>query len=129
MPVMASITINDGKVSPAAHVFDPVSTNGRKATWMNRSIDVLGASEVLSFEVVAPVRKGSAYRVIGSLTRPITATVDGQLVVVRQNKTNFDLNFSADGSLAERKDDAALIANFFANATVKTAIQNVEPFY
>lgn len=129
MPAITALTINDGQASPVAHVFDPVTTTGKVAKWVNRAGAFIGAYETLVFEVREPTTKGAAYRVIGSLTRPITALVNGVTIVVRTNKTNFDINFSQESTLAERKDDAAMIANLMANSAIKSAIQNVEPFW
>lgn len=129
MPAIASITINDGAATPVPHVFDPVTTNGSKARWANRAAGLLNASEVLEIEVVQGKSPTAAYRMIGSLTRPILGTVEGVEQVVRQEKMDFTLNFAPTSTSQDRKDDVTLLKNLFSNATFIAAAQNAEPWY
>lgn len=129
MPAINAISINDGKSTPVAHVFEPLTTDGKKAIFLNRAPGQPNAFERLELSVSEPKSPTGAYRVVGSLTRPILATVDGVDTVVRTSRVNFDINCSQSGSLAERKDDVALIANLFDDTSFRTAVQNLEPFY
>lgn len=129
MPVMQAISINDGKATPVAHVFDPLTTNGKKAVFVNRSSGIPSAYERLELELVEPKSPTGAYRIIGSMYRPILATVNGVQVVARTQRINFDINESQSGSLDERKDDVALFANLLDHTVLRTMVQNLEPCY
>lgn len=129
MPAASPISINDGKATPVAHVFNPVEVSGLETVFVNRASGILGAEEVLRYTVSRPKSATGAYRVVGSLTRPIVQTVNGVDTVVRQNKTNFDFNFARDSTLAERTDDTALIMNLFANSSFRGAVQNAEAYW
>lgn len=129
MPAITTLTINDGKATPAAHAFSPGTTDGRKAKFVNRAGELLNGQERLEIEVVEPRSATGAHRVIGSMTLPIVETVAGVQVVTRTEKANFDFNFPQSGTIAERKDLVALVANLLANATIQGQIANVEPWY
>jgi hypothetical protein len=60
---------------------------------------------------------------------PVVATVDGSDTVVRYNSGQIVLNVNPQSTLQERKDLLAYMANTLANATVKTSVENLEPFY
>lgn len=129
MPALAAIAINDGATTPVAHTFAPVSTNGAKAEWADRSPASPAGFLGLSHEVRRPVSANAAQRVIIALNVPVMATVDGSPVVVRYSSAKLEMNFSNLSSEQERKDVLAYVKNFLANATVATSIQNLEPFY
>lgn len=129
MPAIAPISINDGAATPVAHVFSPVTTNGSTAKWANRVAAIPNAYERLQIQLLEPTSPTAAYRMIGSLTRPILGTVDGVQVVVRQEKVDFTLNFSQTSSEQEREDDVTLIKNLFSDSTFMTAATKLEPYY
>lgn len=130
MPSLASISINDGKATPVAHVFSPVTTNGQKSQLANRASSVLPlGNEELVLELSKPGTADGAYRLTGTIRQPTVATVDGLEVVDHESKANFALNFSQKSTSAERKDLCALVSNLFAHATVKTMAENLEPQY
>jgi hypothetical protein len=60
---------------------------------------------------------------------PSVAAVDGSDTVVRYSSAQVVLNVHPDSTLQERKDLLAYVSNFLANATVKTSVENLEPFY
>jgi hypothetical protein len=60
---------------------------------------------------------------------PTEATVDGSVVVVRYQAGSLTLNFAPDSTAQERLDTIAYVRNFLSDATVKTSVQNLEPFY
>jgi hypothetical protein len=129
MPAIAAITVLDGQATPVGHVFTPQTTNGSKATWVNRAGGALNAYEKLDIEIVQPKSATGAYRMIGSMTRPILGVVNGVSTVIKQEKLDFTLNFAPTSTSAERKDDITMLAALLSNATVKGAAENVEPFY
>lgn len=129
MPQITAIAITDGKASPATHTFSPVTSNGQKGQLANRSASFPAAYETMELEVVKPVTPTGAYRITGKLQLPVTALVDGVEKVVRFIKMDVNIHAHQESTAAERKDAAALLSNMFANATVKTAIENLEPLY
>jgi hypothetical protein len=55
--------------------------------------------------------------------------VDSDDQVVRYSSAQVNLNIHPDATLQERKDLLAYLVNFFQNSTVKTSVENIEPFY
>jgi hypothetical protein len=49
--------------------------------------------------------------------------------VVRYNSAQVVLNIHPQSTLQERKDILAYVANTLGLATVKTSVENLEPFY
>lgn len=129
MPAMNTLAVYDGKATPEAHNFEPLTTNGQKAVFVNRSSGIPAAYERLEIQVVEPKSATGAYRVIGSLTRPVLQTVNGVPTVVRSSKMNFDVNMPQASSLDERMDDVSLLSNLLADASVVSAVTKIEPFY
>lgn len=129
MPAIAALTINDGATTPVAHTFAPVTTNGSTAKWADRSAATPAGFTTITEEIREARSSGAAHRVIVGFNFPILALVDGSQTKVRNNSGQVVLNFAQDSTDQERKDALAYVSNFLANATVKTSIQNIEPFY
>lgn len=129
MPAIAALTINDGATTPVAHTFSPVTTNGSKAVFADRSSTTLKGNRVITDEVRTPANGTGAYRRITGFSFPTEAVVDGSTVVARLGSAQVVFNFAQDSTEQERKDQLAYVANWLANASVKTAIPNNEAFY
>lgn len=129
MPAIGNIVINDGKATPVAHTFAPVTTDGSAAQLANRAASIPRGFEKLNVEVRKPQSTTGSYRVQMDMEFPVVATVDGVEQVVRTSKASLVLNISQDSSTAERKDIRVLIANALQNTLVAQAIENLEPLY
>lgn len=129
MPAIGPLSINDGKATPVAHVFAPVTTDGSKARFANRITGTPVGYEKLDLELREPKSGSGAYRLIGKLVRPVLQTVDGADVVARTSTTNFDINFAQNSTAGERKDDIALIKNLLGHATLVSMVDTLEPIY
>jgi hypothetical protein len=60
---------------------------------------------------------------------PVEATVDGQVVVVRNNSALLTINFSQQATAQERKNTLKLMSNLLNHATVVTMADQLEPIY
>jgi len=129
MPAIAALTINDGATTPVAHTFSPVSTTGSKAIWADRSPSIPSGYRTISQEVLDPAGARTVYRVTWGFKNPTVASVSGSDTVVRFASAKLELNFHAESTLQERKDTLAYISNTLSNATMKTSVENLEPFY
>jgi hypothetical protein len=129
MPAIAALSINDGQGTPVAHTFAPVTTDGSLAKWADRSPTIPSGFRVISFEVAPPSGSRVTNKLQMGLNNPTVASVNGVDQVVRYSSAQVTLNVHPDATLQERKDLLAYVANFFANATVKTSVENIEPFY
>lgn len=129
MPAIATLSINDGLATPVAHSFAPVSTDGSKAQWADRSPTIPAGFRTISFEVAPPSGNRTVYRGTMGLMNPTVASVNGVDTVVRYSSAQVTLNIAPDATLQERKDLLAYVANFLGNASVKTSVENLEPFY
>lgn len=129
MPAIAALSINDGLATPVVHTFSPVSTDGSKAKWADRSPSIPAGYRIISHEVSEPNGTRTAYRVTVGFYTPTVATVNGVDTVVRYSSAQLTLNLAPDSSLQERKDLLAYVANSLANANVKTSVEQLEPFY
>jgi len=127
MPAIASLSISDGV--PAAHTFAPVSTTGAKAKWADRSPTIPAGYRSLSHELTEPSGSRTTYKVAIGGSNPTVATISGVDTVVRYSSFQVVLNIHPDSTLQERKDLLAYASNMLANATVKTSVENLEPFY
>lgn len=129
MPAIAALTINDGLGTPVAHTFNPQTTNGAKAQWADRSPSIPAGFRTISYEVQEPNGSRTVNKLVAGFMNPTVATVDGSDVVVRYSSAKVELNLHPQSTLQERKDLLAYVANFLGLATVKSSVENVEPFY
>jgi len=129
MPAIATLSINDGQASPAAHSFAPVSTDGTRAKWADRSPSIPAGFKLLSIEMAEPSGNRTVHKVTFGFTDPVVASVDGADTVVRYNSAKVELNINPDSTLQNRKDILAYVANCLDHASVKSAVENLEPFY
>lgn len=129
MPAIATLAINDGQAAPVSHNFDPVTTDGSLAKWADRSPTIPAGFRTISDEVLPPANGRTVHKITMGFYIPVVATVAGVDTVVRYSSAQVVLNIAADSLLQERKDLLAYVANFLGNASVKTSVQNLEPFY
>lgn len=129
MPAIATLSINDGQAAPVAHSFAPVSTDGSLAKWADRSPSIPSGFRGISHEVLPPAGNRTVHKVTFGFNVPVVTTVNGVDTVVRYSSGQVVLNIHPDSLLQERKDLLAYVTNFMSNATVKTSVENLEPFY
>lgn len=129
MPAIATLSINDGLASPVAHSFAPVSTTGQKAKFADRSPTIPAGYRTISHEVAEPNGNRTVNKITMGFVNPTVATVDGSDTVVRYSSAQVVLNIHPDSTLQERKDLLAYVANSLDLASVKTSVENLEPFY
>lgn len=129
MPAIAALTINDGQATPVAHTFNPVTTDGSKAQWADRSPSIPSGFRTVSFEVLGPGGSRTVNKLASGFMVPTVVAVNGVDTVVRYSSAQVTLNIHPEATLQERKDLLAYVKNFLGQATVQTAVENVEPFY
>lgn len=129
MPAIAALTINDGLATPVAHTFSPQTSDGTKAKWADRSPTIPAGFRVISHEMAEPNGTRTVNKVTMGFMIPVVATVDSADTVVRYNSAQVVLNVNPQSTLQERKDLLAYVTNTLSNATMKTSVENLEPFY
>lgn len=129
MPAIAALSVNDGLATPVAHTFSPQSTTGARAVWADRSPSIPAGYRTISHELADPNGNRTVHKVTMGFSSPVVAAVDGSDTVVRYNSAQVVLNIHPQSTLQERKDILAYVANTLGLATVKTSVENLEPFY
>lgn len=129
MPAITALTINDGATTPVAHTFSPVSTNGSKAEFADRSSATMAGFRVISDELRKPASPTGAWRRIIGYMFPVEAVVDGKTVVVDYDSAQVIFNFSQTSTDQRRKDAHAYVNNHIGLTSVKSAITGNEPWY
>lgn len=129
MPAIAALSVNDGLASPVAHTFSPVSTTGAKAKWADRSPTIPAGYRTITHEMAEPSGNRTVNKITMGYLCPTVATIDSVDTVVRYNSAKVELNIHPESTLQDRKDLLAYVANSLGLATVKTSVENLEPFY
>lgn len=129
MPAIATLTVNDGLATPVAHTFAPQSTTGSRSSWADRSPTIPAGYRTISHELLDPNGNRTVHKITMGFMCPVVATVDGSDTVVRYNSAQVVLNVNPQSTLQERKDLLAYVANTLGLATIKTSVENLEPFY
>lgn len=129
MPALTAVSINDGQTTPASHTFSPVTSNGAKAEWADRSSTTPAGYRTISNEVRKPATPTAAYRNLSNFMLPIEATVDGVVKVVGYNSVKIEFNFRQESTDQERKDAVAYASNLLTLSAYKNAIISNEPHW
>lgn len=129
MPAIAALTINDGQTVPVAKTFNPNTTDGARAEWADRSPSIPAGFRKISYEVLPPNGSRTVHRVLAGFMCPTVATVNSVDTVVRYNSAQVTLNLHPDSTVQERKDLLAYVANFLGLSSVKSSVENIEPYY
>lgn len=126
-----SISINDGKVTPVAHVFtqDAQQNGADPAEFVNRS-NVNGPNfwERLRGWITLGQKASQPHVIKVKLSRPIAGTVDGNPAVL--GKHEVILTLLIDQSVATEADvldSVALIANLVDNSTIRGQLKSFAP--
>jgi len=129
MPAIATLSINDGQATPVAHSFAPVTTDGSRAQWADRSPTIPAGFRTITQEVLPPNGNRTVNKLTWGFMVPVVATVGGVDTVVGYNSAQVILNIRPEATLQERKDLDAYVINTMSNASMKTSVENIEPFY
>jgi hypothetical protein len=135
MAAIAPITINDGKATPVAHVFNPIQTvpptfheNG------NTSVPVIGENEIL---ISLKKSGGAIQKAVVTLRVPVLEVQSGSSYsgyeappkVAYYMQANIEFNLPNRSTAAQRKDLRVLAANLLANAQVISLVDTLEAPY
>jgi hypothetical protein len=135
MAAIAPITINDGKATPVAHVFNPIMTvpptfreNG------NTAIPVVGENEI-----VLSLKKGNGtiQKAVVTFRVPVLEVQSGSSYsgyeappkVAYYMQANVEFFLPNRSTSAQRKDLRVFTANLLANAQVIAMIEALETSY
>jgi hypothetical protein len=129
MPAIAALTINDGAATPVAHTFNPITTNGSLAKWADRSPSIAAGFRTITEEVLEPSGQRTAYKITLGFYFPVVATVSGVDQVVRFGSAQVVFNTAPDSTLQERDDNLTYVINMLSHASVRSSVENLEPFY
>lgn len=126
-----SLSINDGKGTPVAHIFtQDAQQNGiDPAVLVNRS-NANGPSfwERISSWVTLAAKANKPHVVKFKMTRPIPGTLNGNPAVMGKHEAILTLLIDqAVGAESDVLDSVTLIANMAANATIKSQVKQFAP--
>lgn len=127
-----SISINDGKVTPAAHSFsqDREQQGNTPALFVNRATTAGPLSwETIESQAKLAQKSGDTHLTRHVLTRPFIGTRDGAPYVIGRHKVfvtiTSDQAVSGEDDL---NDTQVLTANWLSNTNVKTSGKKLAPF-
>jgi hypothetical protein len=131
MPAIGNITINDGATTPVAHTFGVVSTDGKIASYADRSGGVPAEFPLIKVSSSVPAGTQRFYRVVLSVSMPKAATdpQTGKSYIARQTQCRLEFTLPETGVLQERKDILAYSKNLLALAMVTSLVQDLETVY
>ncbi len=139
MAQIANIVINDGKATPVAHTFAPVTSSDPNgvAVWTDRASGVAVGFPVVTLKLRAPVKGSRVYKLTSkvklpvlNVTSPSTGSGIQPLPSVAYNiEANIEFVMPEASLLADRKDFFAYVKNYLANAVWTQAVENLEEVY
>jgi len=149
MAALAAITVNDGKATPVAHTFNPMSFDQSLslALLADRSGGIALGYPTVSFQLVQPPKvrsvKGRAvsdsdrvYRVKVRIALPVMEALSVSdsgytpaPTVAYTIRSNHEFILPERSSLADRKDGLAYAKNVLAQAVVTSLVQDLEALW
>lgn len=139
MAAIANIVINDGKATPVAHTFAPVTSSDPNgvAVWTDRATGIAVGFPVITMKLRSPSKGSRNYKLTSkvklpvlNVTSPSTGTGIQPLPSVAYNiEANIEFVMPQASLLADRKDFFAFVKNFMANAVWTSAVENYEEVY
>lgn len=134
MAQAANIVINDGAGTPVAHTFNPQMVGLDKSLFRDRTIDVIIGQPSIEMTKVEPTSTSGLYRVTTRVSVPVLevsapSTGSGyqpqpKVAYTLTGLTQFMI--PQRSTLQERKHVLAYVKNLMANATLVSAVENLE---
>lgn len=122
MAAIASISINDGKSTPVAHVFVPTATFPAQYRNGNSSASSNGLAFDETIKVSGTVNANGISKVVVELKVPRVATSDG---VTPFETARAEFLIEKTATMAARKDLRVMLANALMHAQVEDTIDNL----
>jgi len=138
MSAIASMTIADGVATPVNHTFAPVNIDAAGvAKWADRSGGIALGYPVITQSIRVPNKDSRNYKLVMRVVTPVLeVTSPSTASGIQPAPTKaYDLVGTIEfvlperSSLAERKNIAAYVKNFLANANVTNALESFESVY
>lgn len=126
MPNQTTLTVNDGKATPAAHAFIPLGTNNGVANYAENPADgSISKRSLLTFTQKLPGKGRSTAAEQIDLVVPyvIAETTNGVTRDVVHSNVRFEVRMISDPAVPEAlvNDVFAMGKNLLLNADIKTA--------
>jgi hypothetical protein len=138
MAAIANIVINDGKATPVAHTFAPVTIDqAGVAKWADRSGGISVGFPTISYSLKSPNQASKSYKLVAKVSLPVLeqtspSTASGiqpAPTVAYSLLANIELVLPERSTLADRKDLFAFVKNALANAIFTNGVENYETVY
>lgn len=138
MSAIATLTLADGAATPVNHTFAPVNIDqAGVAKWADRSGGIALGFPVVSLSLRSPSKTSRNFRLTAKVVTPVlevtspsTATGIQPAPTLAYNVTaNIDIVLPERSTVQQRKDLAAFMKNFLANAVITNAVESFESVY
>lgn len=138
MSAIAALTLADGASTPVNHTFSPVNIDqAGVAKWADRSGGIALGFPVVSLSLRTPSKTSRNFRLTAKVVTPVlevtspsTSTGIQPAPTLAYNVTaNVDIVLPERTTVQQRKDLAAFLKNFLANAVITNAVENFENVY
>lgn len=138
MSAIAALTLADGAATPVNHTFSPVNIDqAGVAKWADRSGGIALGFPVVTLSLRNPSKTSRNFRLTAKVVTPVlevtspsTSTGIQPAPTLAYNVTaNIDIVLPERSTQQQRKDMAAFMKNFLANAVITNAVENFESVY
>lgn len=145
MPTLAAISVDDAQATPVAHTFAPLSIdNAGVASFVDRTSGIPIGYATFDVSLRSPIAikpgqtsAGRSYKVtarvfVPTLEQTSASTSSGiqpAPIKAYDHVANIQFILPERGTTLERKTLVAYVRNFLSNASVETAIADLEPFF
>lgn len=132
MPAIAALTINDGAATPVAHTFSPANIDvAGVAKWEDRVGGVPLGFPTVTLSMRRPSKASRNYRLTAKVVYPVTETIAPSNFPSKAYDLIGTVEFVLPdrASLQQRKDLAAFVKNYLANAVITSCVENLDSVY
>lgn len=138
MSAIASMTLNDGQATPAAHTFGVVNVDAAGiAKWVDRASGIALGFPQITLSLRQPTKGSRNYKLMAKIlvptlevTSPSTSTgIQPAPTLAYNHLATIEMIMPERGSALERANALAYLKNFLAHANFTNAVSILEPVW
>jgi hypothetical protein len=119
---VSTFQLADGQATPVNHTFYPESVTSDLITYKTRDSEIYAGQTSVTLGRRLPSSQNSNFKTSIRLRVPVTAEVDGQVVVTHSLTANIDLICPEAATAEEKADIVAYAQNLLSQATVTDVV-------
>lgn len=126
MAAIATLSLNDGAASPAAHTFTPIGVKNAIAKWQDKASGISLGFPTITLSLREPTKVSRVNKVTAKVVFPVVdATIPTAVKKAYECIINVDVVLPESATALDRAHVLAYAKNFMANATFTDMVKDL----